>query len=143
MREPQGDELHLFKPLVEEWSVEQKRKSLYLAGLKLRYDPSRSRLSMSRSWPHLLCWSWVVAVHLRWFVEPNAWVWHGRRGFRFSFLGFGARFSGGGCRHFGVFTPIIAATYDDQPSYRWMVALSRKADALNYIKRRLLVGLFE
>lgn len=81
---------HLFKPLIYRWSFRQKLKNPFagLRGLR-RYDNSRAYCIVSRHWPHLLCWSWLIqfqwpdggksGLHHKWGihkrVHPNGGGW--------------------------------------------------------------------
>jgi hypothetical protein len=45
----------------EKWSADQKRKLGPFAGLKMFSRTSgRSIIIVSRHWPHLLCWQWLL-----------------------------------------------------------------------------------
>jgi hypothetical protein len=71
----------------EKWSAEQKRKLGPFAGLKMfRRTSGRSVIIISRHWPHLLCWQWLLdwapykADEKRrlfaFFSDTNTWTLH-------------------------------------------------------------------
>lgn len=82
-----------------DWNETWKRKN-YFAGLAF-FNRTSSRLCfniISRHWPHLLCWSWLISVD---FGLPRSWM-------RFGFYHVNKR-------HFGFRLPFMHIGFQSQP----------------------------
>jgi hypothetical protein len=125
MRAPADDEMHLFQPLIAEWSRRQKLRTLYLGGLSIS-KTNVGGICFARHWPHLLCWQWSVSINP---FRPGFDTY--RR-----FLAHVGRYNGGGVQAYVI---ILGCRFGfSRQPYDWMVARQRRDEALGYVRRRVV-----